>query len=178
VDFKNTVVIMTSNVGSAALVEAADAGDETFDRAAEAVRLQLREHFRPEFLNRVDEIIVFRPLDESQLSEIVGLLLEGVRARLADSGIGLELTDAARAHVAREGYDPQFGARPLRRAIQRTIENPLAKAVLAAEFTRGDTVRVDLRDGSLVFEKSASAPAASLESPAEPTPETADVAGS
>jgi ATP-dependent Clp protease ATP-binding subunit ClpB len=153
VDFKNTVVIMTSNVGSAALVEAADAGGETFDRAAEAVRLQLREHFRPEFLNRVDEIIVFRPLDESQLSEIVGLLLEGVRARLADSGIGLELTDAARAHVAREGYDPQFGARPLRRAIQRAIENPLAKAVLSGEFTRGDTVRIDVREGSLVFEK-------------------------
>jgi len=178
VDFKNTVVIMTSNVGSTALVEAADAGDETFDRAAEAVRLQLREHFRPEFLNRVDEIIVFRPLDESQLGEIVGLLLEGVRARLADSGIGLELTDAARAHVAREGYDPQFGARPLRRAIQRAVENPLAKAVLSGEFTRDDTVRVDLRDGSLVFEKAASAPAASLESPAESTPETADVAGS
>jgi ATP-dependent Clp protease ATP-binding subunit ClpB len=153
VDFKNTVVIMTSNVGSAALVEAADAGDETFDRAAEAVRLQLREHFRPEFLNRVDEIIVFRPLDESQLGEIVGLLLEGVRARLADSGIGLELTDAARAHVAREGYDPQFGARPLRRAIQRAVENPLAKAVLSGAFTRGDTVRVDFREGSLVFEK-------------------------
>jgi ATP-dependent Clp protease ATP-binding subunit ClpA len=153
VDFKNTVVIMTSNVGSAALVEAADAGDETFDRAAEAVRVQLREHFRPEFLNRVDEIIVFRPLDETQLGEIVGLLLAGVRARLADSGIGLELTDAARAQVAREGYDPQFGARPLRRAIQRVIENPLAKAVLSGEFVRGDTVRVDFRDGSLVFEK-------------------------
>jgi ATP-dependent Clp protease ATP-binding subunit ClpB len=153
VDFKNTVVIMTSNVGSAALVEAADAGDETFDRAAEAVRLQLREHFRPEFLNRVDEIIVFRPLDESQLSEIVGLLLEGVRARLADSGIGLELTDEARAHVAREGYDPQFGARPLRRAIQRAVENPLAKAVLSGEFARGDTVRIDVREGALVFEK-------------------------
>ncbi|MEX0631190.1 MAG: ATP-dependent chaperone ClpB [Chloroflexota bacterium] len=163
VDFKNTVVIMTSNVGSTALVDAADAGDETFDRAAEAVRLQLREHFRPEFLNRVDEIIVFRPLDESQLSEIVGLLLEGVRARLADSGIGLELTDDARAHVAREGYDPQFGARPLRRAIQRAIENPLARAVLAGEFTREDTVRVDLRESSLVFEKVATSDAIPVE---------------
>jgi len=157
VDFKNTVVIMTSNVGSASLVEAADAGDEAFDRAAEGVRLQLREHFRPEFLNRVDEIIVFRPLDESQLGEIVGLLLAGVQARLADSGISMELTDAARAHVAREGYDPQFGARPLRRAIQRAVENPLAKAVLSGEFTRGDTVRVDLSEGSLVFEKVATA---------------------
>jgi len=160
-------VIMTSNVGSAALVDAADAGDEAFDRAAEAVRLQLREHFRPEFLNRVDEIIVFRPLDESQLQQIVGLLLEGVRARLADSGIGLELTDAARAHVAREGYDPQFGARPLRRAIQRAVENPLAKAVLSGEFTRGDTVRVDVRDGALEFEKVATADAVPIEATTE-----------
>ncbi|MEK6191386.1 MAG: ATP-dependent chaperone ClpB [Chloroflexota bacterium] len=168
VDFKNTIVIMTSNVGSTALVEAADAGAEAFDRAAEAVRLQLREHFRPEFLNRVDEIIVFRPLDESQLGEIVGLLLAGVQARLADSGISLELTDAARAHVAREGYDPQFGARPLRRAIQRAIENPLAKAVLSGEFTRGDTVRVDVRDGSLVFEKvDGQAPEGEAGTPAE-----------
>jgi len=159
VDFKNTVVIMTSNIGSASLVEAAEAGGEVFDRAAEGVRLQLREHFRPEFLNRVDEIIVFRPLDESQLDEIVALLLAGVQARLAESGIGLELTDAARAHIAREGYDPQFGARPLRRAIQRAVENPLAKAVLSGEFTRGDTVRVDVREGSLVFEKSTAAQA-------------------
>ncbi len=156
VDFKNTVVIMTSNIGSASLVEAAEAGSEAFDRAADGVRLQLREHFRPEFLNRVDETIVFRPLDESQLLEIVGLLLAGVQARLADSGIGLELTDAARAQVAREGYDPTYGARPLRRAIQRAIENPLAKAVLAGEYTRGDSVRVDVRDGALVFEKAES----------------------
>jgi ATP-dependent Clp protease ATP-binding subunit ClpB len=153
VDFKNTVVIMTSNIGSAGLVDAAEAGGEDFDRAAEAVRLQLREHFRPEFLNRVDEIIVFRPLDESQLMEIVGLLLAGLETRLADSGVHLELTDAARAFVAREGYDPTFGARPLRRAIQRSIENPLAKRMLGGEFTRGDTVRIDVRSGALAFEK-------------------------
>ncbi len=152
VDFKNTVVIMTSNIGSGALVDAAEGGAEAFDAAAEGVRLQLREHFRPEFLNRVDEIIVFRPLDESHLMEIVGLLVAGVEARLAESGIGLELTDATRAFVARAGYDPAFGARPLRRAIQRAIENPLARAVLAGEFTRGDTIRVDARDGALVFE--------------------------
>jgi ATP-dependent Clp protease ATP-binding subunit ClpB len=157
VDFKNTVVIMTSNVGSTSLVEAAEAGGEAFDRAAESVRLQLREHFRPEFLNRVDEVIVFRPLDESQLMEIVGLLLNAVEGRLAESGIGLEVTDAARAFIAREGYDPTFGARPLRRAIQRAIENPLAKAVLSGEYTRGDTVRIDVKDGALAFEKTSSA---------------------
>jgi ATP-dependent Clp protease ATP-binding subunit ClpA len=153
VDFKNTVVIMTSNVGSAALVEAAEAGGEAFDRAADGVRASLREQFRPEFLNRVDEVIVFRPLDEAQLMEIVGLLLAGLEARLAESGVGLDLTDAARRFVAREGYDPTFGARPLRRAIQRQVENPLAKAVLAGEYTRGDTVRIDVQDGALTFEK-------------------------
>jgi ATP-dependent Clp protease ATP-binding subunit ClpB len=153
VDFKNTVVIMTSNIGSVSLVEAAEAGREAFDTAAEAVRLQLREHFRPEFLNRVDEVIVFRPLSEEQLMEIVGLLLAGVGRRLAESQIGLEVTDAARRHVAREGYDPTFGARPLRRAIQRLVENPLARAILAGEFVAGDEVRVDSREGSLDFEK-------------------------
>jgi ATP-dependent Clp protease ATP-binding subunit ClpB len=153
VDFKNTVVIMTSNIGSATLVEAAEAGGEAFDRAADAVRDSLREHFRPEFLNRVDEVIVFRPLDEAQLMEIVGLLLAGLEARLAESGVRLELTDAARRFVAREGYDPTYGARPLRRAIQRQVENPLAKAVLAGEYGRGDTVRIDIVDAGLVFEK-------------------------
>ena len=117
------------------------------------MRLQLREYFRPEFLNRVDEVIVFRPLNEEQLKEIVDLLLAGVEGRLAESGIGLEMTDAARAFVAREGYDPTYGARPLRRSIQRAIENPLAKAMLGGEFTRGDTVHIDVRDGALAFEK-------------------------
>ncbi|HEX2883850.1 MAG TPA: ATP-dependent chaperone ClpB [Candidatus Limnocylindria bacterium] len=154
VDFKNTVIIMTSNVGSATLVEAAEAGPQAFEGAAERVRLQLREHFRPEFLNRVDEIIVFRPLDESQLREIVGLLVTGVERRLADAGLSLEVTDAALGLLAREGYDPVYGARPLRRAIQRELENPLAKRILAGEFTSGDTVRIDdAGNGSLTFTK-------------------------
>jgi ATP-dependent Clp protease ATP-binding subunit ClpB len=169
VDFKNTVVIMTSNVGSAALVEAAEAGGEVFDQAADAVRDSLREQFRPEFLNRVDEVIVFRPLDEAQLMEIVGLLLADLESRLTDSGVRLEVTDAARRFVAREGYDPTFGARPLRRAIQRQVENPLAKAVLAGEVARGDSVRIDVKDGALVFEKVKGSSPASSE-PAEPVP--------
>src|ERR671914_2853404 len=144
VDFKNTVVIMTSNLGSTALVEAAEAGPDAFEGAAENVRLQLREHFRPEFLNRVDEIIVFKPLDETQLREIVGLLAANVKRRLAESGITLELSDEALTLLAREGYDPVYGARPLRRAIQRRLENPLARRLLAGEFTQGDTVRVDV----------------------------------
>ena len=156
VDFKNTVIIMTSNIGSTTLVEAAEAGPDAFEGAAERVRLQLRDHFRPEFLNRVDEIIVFQPLDESQLREIVGLLAANVTRRLAESGITLELTDEALTLLAREGYDPVYGARPLRRAIQRRLENPLARRLLAGEFTEGDVVRVDVSpDGELTFNGSA-----------------------
>ncbi len=153
VDFKNTVVIMTSNIGSTALIEAAEAGPQAFEGAAERVKNQLRDHFRPEFLNRVDEIIVFRPLDETQLREIVGLLVAGVERRLADTGLALEVTDAALTLLAREGYDPVYGARPLRRAIQRELENPLAKRILGGEFRPGDTVRIDATpDGRLTFD--------------------------
>jgi ATP-dependent Clp protease ATP-binding subunit ClpB len=167
VDFKNTVIIMTSNVGSTTLIEAAERGTAAFDEAAERVRLQLRDHFRPEFLNRVDEIIVFRPLTDEQLAVIVGLLLKGVERRLAEAQITLDLTDEARQLVAREGYDPSFGARPLRRAIQREIENPLAKRILAGEFGSGDTVRIDARDSAIVFEKlSAAEPVTPAATPA------------
>ena len=166
VDFKNTVVIMTSNIGSTALIEAAEAGPDAFAAAAERVRASLRDHFRPEFLNRIDEIIVFQPLSEAQLMEIVRLLLDGVARQLAESRISLEVTDAARAFIAREGYDPQYGARPLRRAIQRLVENPLAKRLLAGEFTAGDTVRIDEREGSLAFEKVRDGRAEPAETPA------------
>ena len=152
VDFKNTVVIMTSNVGSTTLIEAAESGPEAFEGAAESVRLQLREHFRPEFLNRVDEIIVFRPLDEAQLRQIARLLVTSVERRLAESDMRLELTDAALTLLAREGYDPVYGARPLRRAIQRHLENPLARRILASEITGGQTVKIDVNaDGDLTF---------------------------
>ncbi len=159
VDFKTTVIIMTSNIGSASLIEAAESGTGTFDDAAERVRLQLREHFRPEFLNRVDEIIVFRPLDEAQLREITGLLVAGVARRVAEAGITLDVTDAALGLLAREGYDPVYGARPLRRAIQRHLENPLARRILAGEVSAdGGTVVVDVSpDGALTFNGSAEA---------------------
>jgi ATP-dependent Clp protease ATP-binding subunit ClpB len=169
VDFKNTVVIMTSNIGSTTLIEAGEAGPDAFEGAAEQVRLALRDHFRPEFLNRVEEIIVFRPLDEAQLRQIVGLLAAGVSRRLAESGISLELTDAALTLLAREGYDPVYGARPLRRAIQRRLENPLARRLLAGEFNDGDTIRVDASgSGELTFNGSAEpvAPASPRPSPA------------
>ncbi|HET6819763.1 MAG TPA: ATP-dependent chaperone ClpB [Candidatus Limnocylindria bacterium] len=156
VDFKNTVIIMTSNVGSGTLLEASTNGADAFELAAESVRSQLRDHFRPEFLNRVDEIIVFKPLSQEQLSSIVGLLLAGVARRLEESRVSLIVTDAARALVARQGYDPAFGARPLRRAIQRSIENPLAKRILAGDIAAGSTVTIDATsDGELTFNGSA-----------------------
>jgi ATP-dependent Clp protease ATP-binding subunit ClpB len=136
VDFRNTVLIMTSNI-----------------RSAE----QMREHFRPEFLNRIDEIVVFEPLTRDQLAEIVELQLARLRERLADRGIAIELTDAAKEHVAEAGWDPTYGARPLKRAIQRLVENPLALRLLEGDFSEGDTVRVDVHDGELVFTRAAAA---------------------
>src|SRR5690242_5505642 len=136
VDFRNTVLIMTSNVPS----EAA-----------------MRETFRPEFLNRIDEIVEFEPLTRDQIGEIVELQLGRLRARLAERGLSLELTDAAKEVVTEAGWDPTYGARPLKRAIQRLVENPLALRLLEGDFADGDTVRVDARGGELAFEK---APAA------------------
>ncbi len=132
VDFRNSVLIMTSNI-----------------RSAE----QLREHFRPEFLNRIDEIVVFEPLAREQLAEIAELQLERLRARLAERKLSLELTDAARDVLAEAGWDPTYGARPLKRALQRLVENPLAQRLLEGEFAEGDTIRVDAQDGELVFER-------------------------
>jgi ATP-dependent Clp protease ATP-binding subunit ClpB len=132
VDFRNTVLIMTSNV-----------------RSAEA----MRDVFRPEFLNRIDEIVEFEPLSKEQIGEIVELQLRRVEARLAERGLRLELTDAAKETLAEAGWDPTYGARPLKRAIQRLLENPLALRLLEGEFAEGDTVRVDAKDDELVFEK-------------------------
>ncbi len=132
VDFRNTVLIMTSNI-----------------RSAE----QMRDHFRPEFLNRIDEIVVFEPLTREQLADIVDLQLARLRERLADRGIAIELTDAAKEHLAEAGWDPTYGARPLKRAIQRLAENPLALRLLEGEFGDGDVVRVDDQNGELVFER-------------------------
>jgi ATP-dependent Clp protease ATP-binding subunit ClpB len=136
VDFRNTVIIMTSNV-------------RTDD--------EMRERFRPEFLNRIDEIVVFEPLTREQLGEIVELQLARLRERLAERRLSLELTDEAKEVLAEAGWDPAYGARPLKRALQRLVENPLALRLLEGDFAEGDTVLVDARDGELVFER---APAA------------------
>ncbi len=154
VDFKNTVVIMTSNVGSAAIAATnARAGDAAYDTMRREVTEALRLQFRPEFLNRIDEVIVFHALTDADLEAIVGLLLDDLARRLADQDLTLELTPQARALVVREGTDPAYGARPLKRTIQRLVENPLARALVAGEFKPGDriTADADLVSGTIVF---------------------------
>jgi ATP-dependent Clp protease ATP-binding subunit ClpB len=154
VDFKNTIVIMTSNIGSPRILEYKGAwqGDD-YERMKRAVMDELRAGFRPEFLNRVDEIIVFHALSEAHLKDIVKIQLEGLRARLADRKIALEFSDNALAWLVRTGYDPNFGARPLKRAIQREVENPLAKKLIGGEIRDGQTVSVELNPlrGTLEF---------------------------
>jgi len=149
VDFKNTIVIMTSNIGSHRILEyhGAFEGAE-YERMKEAVLEEMRRHFRPEFLNRVDEIIVFHALPEESLKKIVEIQLDRLRHRLAERHIKLELTDAARTHLVRAGYDPNYGARPLKRAIQREIETPLGRRILKGEVRDGQTVLVDLDQSS------------------------------
>ncbi|MCS6951357.1 MAG: ATP-dependent chaperone ClpB [Bryobacterales bacterium] len=154
VDFKNTIVIMTSNIGSHRILDYRGAFEGwEYDRMKEAVLEELRRHFRPEFLNRVDEIIVFHALSEEHLKRIVEIQLERLRARLADRHIRLELTEAARQHLVRAGYDPTYGARPLKRAIQREIETPLARLILKGDVRDGQTVVVDADSlrGQLTF---------------------------
>src|SRR3970282_957766 len=143
VDFKNTVIIMTSNIGSHYLQRLEPTDDAQFQMARIQVLDDVRKSFRPEFLNRIDEIIVFRPLALEQLQQIVDLQLRYLRLRLAAAKTGVEVTDAAKAYLAREGYSPDFGARPLRRLIQRTVENTLAKRILAGELREGGVAGVE-----------------------------------
>ncbi len=144
VDFRNTIVIMTSNIGSQRILEYRGTfGGEGYERMKEAVLEEMRHHFRPEFLNRVDEIIVFHALSEEHLKRIVEIQLGRLRARLAERHIALELTDAARENLIRTGYDPHYGARPLKRAIQKKIETPLGRLLLKGEVRDGQTVMVD-----------------------------------
>ena len=156
IDFKNTIVIMTSNMGSQRILEYRElpgSGTAGYERMKEAVLDDLRHHFRPEFLNRVDEIIVFHALSEDQLKEIVEIQLGRLRDRLGDRHISLQLTDAARANLVRTGYDPQYGARPLKRAIQKKIETPLGRLLLKGAIRDGQNVVVDAatEGGDLTF---------------------------
>ncbi|HZO55561.1 MAG TPA: ATP-dependent chaperone ClpB [Bryobacteraceae bacterium] len=153
VDFKNTLIIMTSNIGSHRVLEYRGmTGTAEFDRMRDTVIEEMRKHFRPEFLNRVDEMIVFHALDQAHLKRIVEIQLTGLRQRLAERQIQLELTDAAIAHLVETGYEPGYGARPLKRAIQREVETALARRILAGDIRDGQTVVADTAAGGLIFE--------------------------
>jgi ATP-dependent Clp protease ATP-binding subunit ClpB len=144
VDFKNTIVIMTSNVGSTRILDYRGSySGASYEAMKEAVLEEMRRHFRPEFLNRVDEIIVFHGLSEEHLKQIVDIQLQRLMARLAERHIKLVLTDAARTHLVHMGYDPNYGARPLKRAIQKKVETPLARLILQGAVRDGQTVLVD-----------------------------------
>ena len=151
VDFKNTIIIMTSNLGAQYMLDGIEPTGAFKPGVADAVMETLRGHFRPEFLNRVDEIVLFKPLLREQIAAIVELMLGGLRARLADRKISLELSDAAKAFIAETAYDPVFGARPLKRVIQRQLQDPLAERILAGHVRDGDTVAVTGGSDRLLF---------------------------
>jgi len=151
VDFKNTIIIMTSNLGAEFMLEGIDTEGEFKEGVEDQVMDVLRHHFRPEFLNRVDETVLFRPLHLSQLVKIIDLLIGGLRERLADRKIELTLSDAAKGFIAESAYDPHFGARPLHRYIQAHLETPLAKMIIGGDLADGASVTVDEKDGVLVF---------------------------
>ena len=150
VDFKNTVLIMTSNIGSPQILEAQQRRASN-DEVRSVVMAELREHFRPEFLNRVDETVVFHPLEMEQLTKIVEIQLERLRARLTERRISLSVTPAALRHLGERGYDPIYGARPLKRLIQQEIETPMARQLVKGELRDGDTATVDLKDRQIVI---------------------------
>jgi ATP-dependent Clp protease ATP-binding subunit ClpC len=170
VDFRNTVLIMTSNIGTEyakaggtlGFVRTSD-GDEEARENKKKIEEGLRRTFRPEFLNRIDEVIIFHTLTREHMEQIVDLQMQEIRERLLERGISVDLTTAARKWLAREGYDPAFGARPLRRTLQRHVESPLSKRILRGEFEAGDHVLVELQgaegeEQSLVFEKQEAIP--------------------
>ena len=151
VDFKNTILIMTSNIGSPYLLEGIDENGEIKPEAQEQVMNDLRGHFRPEFLNRLDEIILFKPLTKDNIGGIVDLMVKELSNRLADQELSLELTDAARTQVIENGYDPVYGARPLKRYLQNYVETLAAKKILSGDVHAGDTLVLDVKDGEFVI---------------------------
>jgi ATP-dependent Clp protease ATP-binding subunit ClpB len=151
VDFCNSVIVMTSNIGSDHILDVA--GDDTrYEEMRKRVMNALRKHFRPEFLNRVDDLILFHPLSRNELSQIVDLQIRRIQNMLADQKIRLEVTPAVCKHIAEVGYDPSYGARPLKRAIQRELQNPIANKILENSVSEGDTLYIDMTDGKLLFD--------------------------
>ena len=149
VDFKNTIIIMTSNLGSAHLLEGIDDNGDINPECEEAVMNELRGHFRPEFLNRLDEIIMFKPLTKGNIGNIINLLITDLNKRLSDREITVELTDAAKQYIVDNGYDPVYGARPLKRFLQKHVETLSAKLILADEVREGDTILIDVEGDKL-----------------------------
>jgi ATP-dependent Clp protease ATP-binding subunit ClpB len=149
VDFRNTVIVMTSNLGSQMIQELA--GEENYETMKASVMTVVSGHFRPEFINRIDDVVVFHPLGREQIRAIADLQIAILRKRLAEREIGLELTDAALDQIGTAGFDPVYGARPLKRAIQTQLENPLAQEILAGRFGPGDVIQVKAVDGRLIF---------------------------
>jgi len=157
VDFRNTVIIMTSNVGSQLIVDAgAQPSDQAWARLEQRVRDELRNYFRPEFLNRVDDVIVFHQLSRSDILQIVELQLGHLERLLAQRHLGLDVTPEAKQLLAEQGYDPVFGARPLKRVIQRLLQNPIALDVLEGQYHAGDVIRVDRQGDALRFSQRSS----------------------
>src|SRR4029077_15169307 len=149
VDFRNTVIIMTSNLGSQVIQEYS--GEKNYAKMKSAVMEIVQQSFRPEFINRIDDIVVFHPLGTQQIRAIVDIQLVYLRKRLQERSMDLTLDDAARDLLGQAGFDPVYGARPLKRAIQQQIENPLAQKILQGEFVPGDRIRISARDGELIF---------------------------
>ena len=150
VDFKNTIIIMTSNIGSSYLLDGINADGSISKEAEDAVMGDLKNHFRPEFLNRLDEIIMFKPLTKDNISNIINLLVADVNKRLADKELEIVLTDAAKDFIVENGFDPMYGARPLKRYVQKTVETLAAKLILEGNINTGDEIEIDLIDGKLV----------------------------
>ena len=149
VDFKNTIIILTSNLGSQYLLDGIGPDGEIKPEAREQVMKLLRSSFRPEFLNRLDEIVFYKPLTKENMSHIIDLLIGGLRSRLAEKSLGLEITDAAKEFIIANGYDPVYGARPMKRFLQSSVETLIAKTILSSDLALGDVLTVDVKDGAL-----------------------------
>ena len=150
VDFKNTIIILTSNLGSRALLDGITNSGEISDEAKAEVMAELRQSFRPEFLNRLDEITFFKPLTKDNLSGIIDIMLESLRKRLEEKTLGLEVTEKAKELIIERGYDPVYGARPLRRYIQTSLETLIARKILSGDFPADSTITVDAKNGELI----------------------------
>ncbi|MBQ1235695.1 MAG: AAA family ATPase, partial [Oscillospiraceae bacterium] len=150
VDFRNVIIILTSNLGSQYLLEGIDPEGEISEYARSMVMAELRRAFRPEFLNRLDETVMFHPLTKTDLSSIIELLLESLRRRLGDRGLSLELSEAAKNLILERGYDPVYGARPLRRVLQGSVETLIARRILSGDMEPGGTISVDVENGELI----------------------------